>query len=75
MAANKPPLRGRPPKDATMDTLAVRLPADLIAEIDVYMAKIKDVWPLLNVSRADAIRQLIAAGLEAEKKRMGRRGG
>ena len=56
-----------------MDTLAVRLPDDLIKQIDEYVEKIKEGWPLMNVSRADAIRQLIAAGLESEKKRINRR--
>ena len=65
--------RGRPAKDDTMDTLAVRLPESLLKEIDQYVQKIKEGWPLMNVTRADAIRQLIAAGLESEKKRISKR--
>lgn len=73
MATKKPGRRGRPPKELTMDTLAVRLPADLIRQVDDYMAKLKAGLPLINLTRADALRQLIAAGLEAERKRMGKR--
>ena len=65
-------LRGRPKKDKTMDTLAVRLPSELIAEVDDYLGTIKNEFPLLNVTRADAIRQLLAAGLAAERKRLSR---
>ena len=73
MGPNKPLGRGRPVKETVMDTLAVRLPDDLIKQIDEYVEKIREGWPLMNVSRADAIRQLIAAGLESEKKRINRR--
>ena len=72
MRPKTPSARGRPPKEAVMDTLAVRLPNGLIREIDAYVEKIKEVWPLLNISRADAIRQLLAAGLAAEQRRFKR---
>lgn len=65
-------VRGRPKKTSTMDTLAVRLPGDLITEVDEYVKIIKEEFPLLNVSRADAIRQLLAAGLQSERKRLKR---
>ena len=61
--------RGRPKKDAIMDTLAVRLPDDLVGQIDAYVAKLQDDLPGLNITRADAIRQLLAAGLKAENGR------
>ena len=73
MAARKSGARGRPAKEATMDTLAVRLPDDLLRQVDEYMGRIKQGWPLLNVTRADALRQLIGAGLEAERKRLAKR--
>ncbi|XBQ15416.1 MAG: hypothetical protein ABL308_10655 [Oceanicaulis sp.] len=65
-------IRGRPKKASTMDTLAVRLPDDLVAQVDEYVGIIKEEFPLLNVSRADAIRQLLAAGLQAERRRLKR---
>lgn len=64
------PRRGRPKKDSVMDTLAVRLPDDLVGQVDQYMEQLRADLPGLNISRADAIRQLLAAGLKAEKERM-----
>lgn len=52
-----------------MDTLAVRLTDDLVEQIDEYVAQIRADYPHINVTRADAIRQLLAAGIAAEKKR------
>lgn len=63
--------RGRPKKDTTMDTLAVRLPDDLVGQIDTYVASLQEQLPGLNVTRADAIRQLLAVGLKAETTRLG----
>jgi hypothetical protein len=63
--------RGRPKKDATMDTLAVRLPDDLVEQIDTYVASLQEQLPGLNVTRADAIRQLLAVGLKTETARLG----
>jgi metal-responsive CopG/Arc/MetJ family transcriptional regulator len=67
--------QGRPKKDAVMDTLAVRLPDDLVQQIDEYVGVIKSEFPRLNVTRADAVRQLLAAGIDAEKERLARRKG
>jgi len=64
------PRRGRPKKDSVMDTLAVRLPDDLVGQVDQYMEQLRADLPGLNISRADAIRQLLAAGLKVEKERM-----
>ncbi len=61
---------GRPKKSATMDVLAVRMPNDLVDKIDAYIELIKMDYPLFNISRADAVRQLITAGIEAEKSRL-----
>lgn len=64
---------GRPKKAEIMDVLAVRMPDDLVGEIDQYIELIKKQFPLINVTRADAVRQLIAAGLDAEKSRLQKR--
>ncbi len=62
--------RGRPKKEAVMDTLAVRLPDDLVSQIDTYVVRLQEQLPGLNVTRADAIRQLLAIGLRAEGERL-----
>ena len=62
--------RGRPKKDSTMDTLAVRLPDDLVSQIDTYVDRLQEQLPGLNITRADAIRQLLAIGLRAEGERL-----
>lgn len=53
----------RPKKLAVMETVSVRLPASLLEAIDAYIEDIKVEMPLLNIGRADGIRQLIADGL------------
>jgi orotidine-5'-phosphate decarboxylase len=73
MPGRKAGLRGRPPKEATMDTLAVRLPDDLVRQVDEYVALLKEGMPLLNITRADALRQLIASGLAVERKKLAKR--
>ncbi len=55
--------RGRPKKDSVMETIAVRLPYEIILEIDNYVNQIKKKFQGMNVTRADAIRQLISNGL------------
>ena len=65
------PGRGRPKKESTMDSLSLRVPNELAGKIDDYAARLQDELPLLLISRADAIRQLIAMGLKAEQKRLG----
>ena len=62
--------RGRPRKNETMDTLAVRLPDDLVARVEKHIKTLRAQLPGLNVSRADAIRQLLIIGLEAEEGRL-----
>ena len=56
--------RGRPKKDSVMETIAVRLPYEIILEIDNYVNQIKKKFQGMNVTRADAIRQLISNGLD-----------
>lgn len=62
--------RGRPRKDSVMDTLAVRLPDDIVSRIDQYVADLRERFPGLNVSRADAVRQLLLAGLDVEDEKL-----
>ena len=64
------PSRGRPKKETTMDSLSLRVPEEMVGKIDLYKAKLQDELPLLSITRADAIRQLIAVGLKAEQKRL-----
>jgi len=61
----------RPKKDDTMETVSVRLPRMMVDEIDAYVIELKGDMPLLNISRADGVRQLLsnALKLEASKKR------
>jgi len=70
MALLETPKRGRPRKDAVMDTLAVRLPEELVAQIDTYVRRFQGQLPGFNISRADAIRQLLTVGLKVEVKRL-----
>jgi|TARA_B110000977_G_scaffold87930_1_gene116940 metal-responsive CopG/Arc/MetJ family transcriptional regulator len=64
------PGRGRPKKESTMDSLSLRIPDKLAGEIDDYAARLQEELPLLSISRADAIRQLIAVGIQQEQKRL-----
>jgi metal-responsive CopG/Arc/MetJ family transcriptional regulator len=64
------PGRGRPKKESTMDSLSLRIPDKLAGEIDDYAARLQEELPLLTISRADAIRQLIAVGIQQEQKRL-----
>ena len=66
MVLSQKPKLGRPKKVASMDTLAVRLPNALISKIDAYVNQLQDDFPSLNITRADAIRQLLTSGLSAE---------
>ncbi len=59
----------RPKKEETMETVSVRLPKPMIEEIDSFIDDIKQEMPLLNIGRADGIRQLIAEGIQARKKK------
>ena len=69
MALLDSPKRGRPKKDDAMGALALRLPQTLVGDIDAYAAALQEQLPGLNITRADAIRQLIAVGLRSEKTR------
>jgi Arc/MetJ-type ribon-helix-helix transcriptional regulator len=62
----------RPKKDETMETVSVRLPKVMVAEIDNYVEALKGDMPLLNISRADGVRQLLSEALNS-KATIGRR--
>ncbi len=62
--------RGRPKKETVMDTLAIRLPDDLVEQLNKYVERLQEDLPGLNITRADAVRQLLAVGLKAEKERL-----
>ena len=66
MGLENKPKRGRPKKNTIMDTLAVRLPHDLVSKIDIYVSQLQRDFPGLNITRADAIRQLLTTGLNSE---------
>ena len=66
------PRRGRPKKDAVMGSVAVRLSEELLEEVDEYLSVLSKQLPGLSISRADAIRQLIAVGLRSENTRLQR---
>jgi Arc/MetJ-type ribon-helix-helix transcriptional regulator len=55
----------RPKKDETMETVSVRLPKVMVTEIDNFVEALKGDMPLLNISRADGVRQLLADALES----------
>ena len=54
----------RPTKDETMETVSVRLPRAMVEEIDKFVEVLKGDMPLLNIGRADGVRQLLANALE-----------
>ena len=56
----------RPKKIETMETVSVRLPKAMVDEIDAYVVELKGDMPLLNIGRADGVRQLLANALKAE---------
>jgi metal-responsive CopG/Arc/MetJ family transcriptional regulator len=61
----------RPRQPETMETISVRLPRAMVAEIDAYADRMRQQTPLLLINRADAVRQLLAEALQAD----GRKGG
>ena len=65
----------RPKSDETMETVSVRLPKAMVEEIDRYVESLKGDMPLLNISRADGVRQLLANALKVvtDRKRTGRK--
>lgn len=60
--------RGRPPADTVMVQIAIRLPAELIDEVDALVAELQ-ADPLTRAERSAMIRSLIVEGLAARKAR------
>ena len=60
------PRRGRPKKESTMEALPLRISDELLKQIDEYHQRLQNQLPGLKISKADAVRQLIFAGLAAE---------
>ena len=60
------PRRGRPKKDSTMEALPLRISGELSKQIDEYHQRLQNQLPGLNISKADAVRQLITSGLRSE---------
>ncbi len=56
---------GRPKLDERMETVSVRLPRATVERIDGYLETLRAEVPLLLLGRGDAVRQLIAMGLDA----------
>jgi hypothetical protein len=59
----------RPRKDQIMQPLSLRLPEELIEEIDACARKLQEEMPLLEVNRTDALRYLIKLGLTEVRKK------
>jgi hypothetical protein len=53
----------RPRKDGIMQAVSLRLPDELIAEVDACAERLQAETPLLEVTRTDALRYLIQLGL------------
>jgi len=62
------PRRGRPKKETTMEALPLRISDELSKQIDEYHQRLQRQLPGLNISKADAVRQLITVGLKYESK-------
>ena len=62
------PRRGRPKKESTMEALPLRISDELSKQIDKYHQRLQLQLPGLNISKADAVRQLIMLGLKDETK-------
>jgi hypothetical protein len=70
---SRPGKRGKPAqKNSKDEVLAVRLDNDVTDEIDAYVEALRgdSAYTGLSVSRADAVRRLLALGLLSEKARM-----
>jgi len=66
--------RPKLPADQRMESISARVTREMAAEIDGYLEIMRAETPLLILNRADAIRQILAIGLqkiEADGKRRG----
>ena len=64
------PRRGRPKKESTMEALPLRISDALSKQIDEYHQRLQSELPGLNISKADAVRQLITVGFINESQRL-----
>ena len=60
---------GRPKAEETMETVSARLPRGMLSQIDAYLKTMREEMPLLLLNRADAVRQLLALGLETSQRK------
>lgn len=68
------PRRGRPKKDSIMEALPLRISEELSKQIDEYRQRLQNQLPGLNISKADAVRQLITVGLKEKDRALGSQG-
>lgn len=57
------------PKKDTMGLYAFRLPEALIADVDRFAKRLETERPGMTVTRAEAVRVLLASALRSEKPR------
>ena len=58
---------GRPKLESTMETVSARLPREIVERLDTFLRDLQSEMSLLILNRADAVRQLLAMGLDAAK--------
>ena len=58
-----------------METVSTRVSNGMASAIDAYQQELQAEVPLLNVGRADAVRQLLALGIETAVARRKKKGG
>lgn len=63
--------RGRPPADTVMQQIAIRLPVELIGEVDDLVDELKGD-PLVRAERSAVIRALITEALQVRKAAKGK---
>jgi hypothetical protein len=59
------PKTGRPRSAAPKAVTAFRLPPELLARIDAYAERLRQEAPWADATRADAVRALLTAALDA----------
>lgn len=62
--------RPKLPADQRMETISARVPREMADQIDAYLEKMREDTPLLLLNRADAIRQILAIGLQRIAKKV-----
>lgn len=61
--------RPKLPADQRMETISARVTREMADQIDAYLEKMRQDTPLLLLNRADAIRQILAIGLQRISKK------